>query len=204
MTIGDRIKLIRENLHISQVDFADRINVSKQTLYKYENGIVTNIPSDKIEVIASIGNTSPAYIMGWEETAPIKKRAVTINVLGRVTAGIPIEAIENIIDTEEIDAELAATGEFFGLQIDGDSMEPRMENGDIVIVKKQETADSGDVVIAMVNGKDATCKRLRRYRDGIELVPFNPSYDPIFFTKEEIETKPVRILGKVVELRGKF
>ncbi|GFI44362.1 LexA repressor [Lachnospiraceae bacterium] len=79
-----------------------------------------------------------------------------------------------------------------------------MENGDIVIVKKQETADSGDVVIAMVNGKDATCKRLRRYRDGIELVPFNPSYDPIFFTKEEIETKPVRILGKVVELRGKF
>lgn len=205
MTIGERIKAIRENLHISQVDFADKINVSKQTLYKYENSIVTNIPSDKIEAIASIGNTSPAYIMGWEEDSPTpKKHAVTINVLGRVAAGIPMEAIENIIDTEEIDEELAETGEFFGLQINGDSMEPRMEKGDVVIVRKQETADSGDVVIALVNGTDATCKRLRRYRDGIELVPFNPSYDPIFYTNEEIETKPVRIIGKVVELRGKF
>ena len=124
-------------------------------------------------------------------------------VLGRVAAGIPIEAIEEVIDTEEITEEMAAKGEFFGLQIHGKSMEPRMIEGDVVIVMKQDTAETGDIVIVTVNGTDATCKRLKRYRDGIELIPINPSYDPIFFTNEEVESKPVRIIGKVVELRGK-
>lgn len=121
-----------------------------------------------------------------------------------MAAGIPIEAIEDIIDTEEITEEMAKTGSFFGLQIHGDSMEPRMCEGDVVIVRQQDDAESGDVVIAMVNGNDATCKRLRKYRDGIELISNNPSYEPMFFSKEEIENKPVKIIGKVVELRGKF
>lgn len=99
---------------------------------------------------------------------------------------------------------MAKTGEFFGLQIHGDSMEPRMCEGDVVIVRKQEDAESGDIVIAMVNGDDATCKRLRKYRDGIELISNNPSYEPMFFSNQEIQEKPVRIIGKVVELRGKF
>ena len=126
MTIGERIKEIRDRTNMSQVDFADKINVSKQTLYKYENDIITNIPSDKIEAIASIGNISPAYIMGWDEISSLntKKRGVSINILGRVAAGIPIEAVENIIDTEEITEDLARTGDFFGLQIHGDSMMP--------------------------------------------------------------------------------
>lgn len=66
MTVGERIKKLRTGLGLSQVDFADKINVSKQTLYKYENNIITNIPSDKIEAAARIGNISPAYLMGWE------------------------------------------------------------------------------------------------------------------------------------------
>ena len=131
-------------------------------------------------------------------------KAVTIKVLGRVAAGIPIEAVENIIDTEEISEELAKTGEFFGLKIHGDSMEPKFSEGDVVIVRKQEDAESGDIIIATVNGTDATCKRLRKYRDGIELVSTNPSYEPMFFSAEEIENKPVRIIGRVVELRAKF
>ncbi len=132
------------------------------------------------------------------------RKGVVINVLGRVAAGIPIEAITDIIDTEEIPEELAKTGNFFGLQIHGDSMEPRMCEGDVVIVRQQDDAESGDVVIAMVNGNDATCKRLRKYRDGIELISNNPSYDPMFFSNQEIADKPVKIIGKVVELRGKF
>ena len=83
-------------------------------------------------------------------------------------------------------------------------MEPRIYEGDVVIVRQQDDADSGDVVIAMINGDDATCKRLRKYRDGIELIPNNPSYEPMFFSNEEIMTKPVKIIGKVVELRGKL
>ena len=79
-----------------------------------------------------------------------------------------------------------------------------MQKGDVVIVRKQDDAESGDVVIAMINGNDATCKRLRKYRDGIELVSNNPIYKPMFFSNEEIISKPVKIIGKVVELRGKF
>lgn len=211
MTVGERIKDLREKLGISQVDFADKINVSKQTLYKYENNIITNIPSDKIEAVANIGNLSPAYLMGWNSNvgsimceSKHKQTGFTINVLGRVAAGIPVEAIEDIIETEEITQELASTGEFFGLRIHGDSMEPKMSEGDVVIVRQQEDAESGDVVIVTINGTDATCKRLRKYRDGIELVSTNPNYNPMFFSNEEIENKPIRVIGKVVELRCKF
>lgn len=217
MTVGERIKKVREKTGMSQVEFADKINVSKQTLYKYENDIITNIPSDKIEAAAELGNVSPAYLMGWEPISDEeignvfyenmkkpKKRGVTINVLGRVAAGIPVEAIEDIIDTEEITEELAKTGDFFGLQIHGDSMEPRMKEGDIVIVRKQEDAESGDIVIATVNGTDATCKRLKKYAEGIALISTNPSYEPMYFTNDEVEQKPVRILGRVMELRAKF
>lgn len=211
MTIGDRIKERREVVNISQTELAEKAGISKQTLYKYENNIIANIPSDKVEKIASILDTTPAYLMGWDiNVVPIKngtkhkKRGLTINVLGRVAAGTPIEAIEEIIDTEDISAELSETGEFFGLQIHGDSMEPKMSEGDVVIVRQQDYAESGDIVIAMINGEDATCKRLRKYRDGIELISTNPSYGPMFFSNEDIVNKPVKIIGKVVELRAKF
>lgn len=71
-------------------------------------------------------------------------------------------------------------------------------------MRQQDDAESEEIVIVTVNGTDATCKRLRKYRDGIELISNNPSYEPIFFTNEEIETKPVKIIGRVVELRAKF
>ena len=132
------------------------------------------------------------------------KKGVTINVLGRVAAGLPIEAIENIIDTEEITEEMARTGNFFGLQIHGDSMLPSICDGDIVIVRQQEDAENGEIVIATVNGTDATCKRLRKYKGGIELIANNPTYEPLEFSNQEIIEKPVRIIGKVVELRRKF
>lgn len=159
---------------------------------------------DKIELMANYFGISKADLVEERSPKSTSRKGVSINVLGRVAAGIPIEAIEDIIDTEEIPEEMAKTGDFFGLQIHGDSMEPRMCEGDVVIVRKQDDAESGDVVIAMINGDDATCKRLRKYRDGIELISNNPSYDPMFFSNQEIQEKPVRIIGKVVELRGKF
>lgn len=207
VTVGERIKALRDRLDISQVDFADKINVSKQTLYKYENNLITNIPSDKIEAVAKLANVSPAYIMGWENPTSnnlSKTKGITIPVLGHVAAGIPIEAIEEIIDTEEISEELAKTGKFFGLRITGDSMEPRICEGDVVIVRQQDDADSGDLVIAIINGSEATCKRLMKYTTGISLISNNPVYEPMYFSNEEIIEKPVRIIGKVVENRQKY
>ena len=83
-------------------------------------------------------------------------------------------------------------------------MTPNICDGDIVIVRQQNDAENGDVVIATINGDEATCKRLRKYREGIELISNNPSYDPFEFSNEEILNKPVKIIGKVVELRRKF
>lgn len=100
--------------------------------------------------------------------------------------------------------ELERSGEFFGLQIKGDSMTPRVQEGDVVIVKKQSNADSGNIVIAKVNGDDACCKKLIKKENAIILQSFNPAYQPLYFDQQEIIEKPVTIIGRVVELRGKF
>ena len=203
--IGKRIKEKRESLGMTQEELAAKLGYkNKSSIAKIETG-TNDIVQSKVVEFANILDTTVAYLMGWENIPKSSKRkGVVINVLGRVAAGVPIEAIENVIDTEEITEELAKTGTFFGLQIHGNSMEPKMSEGDIVIVRQQDDAESGEIVIVTVNGTDATCKRLRKYRDGIELISNNPSYEPIFFTNEEIESKPVRIIGRVVELRAKF
>lgn len=209
--MGNIIKRLRIENNMTLEQLGDKVGVGKSTVRKWENGMIANMRRDKIAKIADVFNVSPSYLIGWDNNVgPItngtkhKAPGVTINVLGRVAAGVPIDAIEDIIDTEEISAELASTGDFFGLQIHGDSMEPRMYEGDVVIVRQQDDAESGEVIIAMVNGDEATCKRLKKYDGGIMLLSNNPRYEPIVFTNEEIEEKPVRIIGKVVELRGKF
>ena len=201
--MAERIKERRLQMAYTQEELAQKLGLQKSAIAKYENGRVENIKRSVIADMANILECSPSYLMGWDEPTPSRK-GVIINVLGRVAAGIPLEAIEDIIDTEEISEEMAKTGEFFGLQINGDSMEPKFSKGDVVIVRKQNDAESGDIVIAMVNGDDATCKRLKKYQEGIALISTNPAYDPIYFSNKEIEEKPVRIIGKVVELRAKF
>lgn len=132
------------------------------------------------------------------------RRGTRIPVLGRVAAGIPIEMITDIVDWEEISQTMAQKGEYFGLRIKGDSMSPRISEGDTVIVRRQDDAESGDVVIATVNGDSATCKRLMKYQTGISLISFNPIYKPMEFSNKEVATIAVRILGKVVENRQKY
>ena len=146
------------------------------------------------------------FIVGGEITPPPKsKNGKWIPVLGDVAAGIPIEAVENIIDWEEINSALAGTGDFFGLRIKGSSMEPRIREDDVVIVRKQEDANTGDTAVVLVNGDSATVKRIKKEPDGgLWLLPNNPAYDPQHFSPSEVAEKPVHIIGKVVELRGKF
>ena len=187
-----------------QIDLINDLGFNKSAVSTWCNG--TRLPRmDKVDSLAKYFGIKRSDLIEERITESATTcKGVVINVLGRVAAGIPIEAITDIIDTEEISQDLAKTGEFFGLQIHGDSMEPRMYEGDVVIVRQQDDAESGDIVIAMVNGYDATCKRLMKYAGGISLISLNSKYDPMMFTKQEIEEKPVRIIGKVVELRGKF
>lgn len=139
------------------------------------------------------------YCDGLKET-----KSIQIPVLGKVVAGIPIEAVEDILDFEEIPEEMSYLGQFYGLKIKGHSMEPRILEGDVVIVRKQEDAESGDLVIVLVNGDSATCKKLIKNENGITLQSFNPVFEPMYFSAEDIKNKPVQIIGKVVELRGKY
>lgn len=224
MDFKNIILALRNERGFSQEQLAKVLHVSKSTVAMWETG--QRLPSvEKYEEIADYFNVDMDFLYG---RTSIKRRAlfdesgseyvnsklvtsisrknqgIIINVLGRVAAGIPIDAVTDIIDTEEISLEMARTGEFFGLQIKGDSMEPKISDGDVVIVRQQNDAESGDIVIATINGDEATCKRIRKYRDGIELVSNNPCYEPMFFSNEEIENKPVRIIGRVVELRAKF
>lgn len=200
--VGQRIFEARKRRKISRKEIADFLQVHETTIKRYEDGNTKKLPTDRLEKIAKYLNTSIEYLMGWEEEQ--KPQGVKIPVLGTVPAGIPISAVEDILDYEEIPKSWENQGEFFGLKIKGDSMLPILTDGDIVIVRKQSTADNGDTVIAMVNGYDATCKRYERSNNGIMLIPNNSSYTPTFYTNEEIESLPVTIIGKVVELRRKF
>ena len=201
------MKTRRKELCLSAETIAERIHVSPTTIYRYEKGDIEKVPSDVLIEIAAALHTTPAYLMGWEEdesAASSSPNAVKIPVLGRVAAGLPITAVENIIDYEEIPSSLAANGEFVALQIKGQSMEPRIYEGDIVIVRVQPTAETGDLAVVIVNGDEATVKKIKILPEGILLQPFNPAYQPFFYSKTDIENKPVRIFGKVVELRAKF
>lgn len=212
MTDDEQKMIFSKNLnhyvHISgkqQKEIAEQLKFNPKTFNGWCKGL--SMPTmGKVQKIADFFEIGKSDLLDDKSSLLGKERSVgvIINVLGRVAAGIPIEAVENIIDTEEITEEMAKTGTFFGLQIQGNSMEPRICEGDVVIVRQQDDAESGDIVIALVNGDDATCKRLRKYRDGIELVSNNPIYAPMFFSNEEIISKPVQIIGKVVELRGKL
>ena len=199
-----RLSEMMQRENINQVELSRIIGVSESTVGKWI--LCKSMPRmGIIQKLADHFHVGKSYFL--EETSKDSSptgRGVRIPVLGRVVAGIPIEAVEEILDYEEITPELAATGEFFALKIRGHSMEPRMMEGDVVIVRRHDV-ESGDVAIVLVNGNEATVKRVKKQEDGITLIANNISvYEPHYYSNKEIEELPVRILGKVVELRGKL
>lgn len=186
----------------SQKDLCDNLGFSPASVSSWVNG--TRIPKEGniILMAAYLGCSVDDITLDPKEAH--RKRSFSIPVYARVGAGPPLEASEEIIDREEISERMASLGSFYGLRISGDSMEPRIVRGDVVIVRKQDTADDGDIVIAIVNQNDAVCKRLKKYKGGIALVSNNPMYEPMYFTITDTQDIPVRIIGKVVELRGKL
>lgn len=205
-----RLKMLRENNNLSQYDLAKKLNISQSTVAMWENG--TNKPRHKaLEMLANFFGVSTDYLLGRDSGyegsgAPVPTRPGSkwIPVLGKVAAGVPIEAVEDILDYEEISAQMAESGDYFALQIKGDSMEPRMKSGDVVIVRRQDDADSGDTAVVLINGDEATVKRIKKSPEGLMLIANNPAYEPMFYSAAEVVALPVVILGKVVELRGKF
>ena len=193
----------RKQCGYSQKDLASQLFVTQQAVGKWERGEATPNPETVLKIAKILGITTDQLL--GDTATPASTGGTWVPVLGDVAAGIPIEAVENIVDYEEIDSSMASTGEFFGLRIKGSSMEPRIRDGDVVIVRRQEDADTSDTAVILVNGDSATVKRIKKDPDGsLWLLPNNPAYDPQHYSPAEIATLPVRIIGKVVELRGKF
>lgn len=159
---------------------------------------------DKMQMLADYLGIYISDLREEQNNSKNNIKGVLIPVLGYVRAGIPIEAIEEILDYEEISEDMDRQGEHFGLIIKGDSMEPRMHEGDVVIVRRQSTVDNGDIAVVLVNGDDATVKKFFKYENGISLISFNPKYDPFTYTPEQVNNLPVQVIGRVVELRAKF
>lgn len=222
MTLGEWIKNYRDTHSLSMQDMADMCGFSKAYIGQLEKGVnpSTGKPiSPTIQafdkIARAVGLDLDAFLKELDGTQlvtllPDKKKeptsyhakGVRIPVLGRVAAGIPIEAIEDVEDWEEIPESMAKNGEYFALRIKGESMSPKLQPGDVVIVKKQNDVDTGDTAIVLVNGNDATVKQIKKTETGIMLVGLNVEvYQPHFYSNKEIEELPVKIIGKVVESR---
>ena len=202
--MGTIIKKRREQLGISQEQLANILGYkSRSSINKIELNH-TDLPQSKIVALAKALSVTPAYLMGWEDIEqPIPKSngypTVRIPVLGDVAAGVPILAQQDIIGYEDIPADMAKTGEYFGLKIKGDSMEPKIHDNDIVIVKSMSDAENNDIVIAMINN-EAVCKRLVKYTNSLVLRSLNSNYDDIELHPDD----DIHILGVVIESRSKF
>lgn len=193
------IRELRKQKGLSQSELAALCNVHQTAVSQWENGR-TSPDNDSLRILAGVLGVTVGALIGGEDIGG----TVLVPVLGYVRAGIPMEAVEDILDYEEISADMASRGEYFGLKIKGDSMFPLFQAGDTVIVRHQPDADSGEIAVVLVNGNDATVKKLIKKDTSILLVSENSAYEPMMFSKSEIESLPVTIIGKVVELRRKF
>lgn len=129
---------------------------------------------------------------------------VEVPLLGTVKAGYDYLAEENWIGTVDVDKKLAESGELFALKIHGDSMFPVLIEDDIVIIKKQDDFENGDIVVAIINGNEATIKKAKKSENSILLQPLNTNYEPLIFTNEEMTSIPVKIIGVVKQLKRDF
>ena len=201
----NRIKELRNSHNIKQVELCKRLGVTQGALSGWENEKYEPDISS-LKKMSEIFGVSIDYLLGREASPlPAQKNKIIIPVLGYVAAGVPCDAIEEIIDYEELDPkDFNPSYEYFGLKIKGDSMSPKIQDGDVVIVRKQPDIEHGEVAIICINGDNATCKQIKKHPDGISLIPYNRAYDIKFYTNKEISELPITVIGKVMELRRKF
>lgn len=196
VNIGSNIKRIRKSQNLTLEQVAKAIGTTRQTISRYENNNINNIPMDKIKKLAAALNTTQMEILGMQDSIDYKPNKY-IPVLGRISAGLPMYAEENIEDY--ISTNIKDDGEYFALRVKGDSMNAaHIFEGNLLIVRHQDMVENGEIAIVMINNEDATVKRF--YCDGktVTLMPqsTNPKHKPqIYDTKKTT----VRIIGKVVK-----
>jgi repressor LexA len=194
LTIGERLRKLRLKKGLTLEEVSKQLKTSKVTMHKYEVGVITNIPINKIKQLAGIYNVSPAYIMGWEEESPLIKMEYKkqIPILGDIAAGEAVFADQNIEGWMWTDK----TCHDYALRVKGDSMiNACILDNSLVVVDKDAVIDNGDIVVALIDGENATVKRFYQYGDKVILKPENPN-----LKEKEFSAKDVRLLGKVKQV----
>ncbi len=161
---------------------------------------------DKIEMLANYFDIKKSDLVENKEKLDMIGNPVTsIPILGIVKAGYDYLAQENWVGTIDVETSLVGNGkDYFALKVHGNSMSPALIEDDIVIIKKQNDFENGDIVVAIINGDEATIKKGKKSDSSILLQPLNPSYEPLIFTYDEMKTIPVEIVGIVKQLKREF
>jgi repressor LexA len=199
----NRIRILRMRNNLKQEELSKIINVSQASLSGYESGKYE--PDNKTIVnLAVYFDVTTDYLLGNDHIPEsLLKQAKKIPVLRSLRAGLSAENATEFLCYEENNQNVAGQEDFFALEMRGDSMEPRIQDGDVVIVHKQAEVKSGDVAVVLISKDEATIKKIIKHQNGLTLIPYNPKYDPATYSKEEITRLPIVVIGKAVELRGK-
>lgn len=210
-TFGNRLQTALNNSNMKQVDLVEKTGLDKTLINKYLAGIM-KAKQDKLTILAEALNVNEVWLMGYDipkdrslKLDKLGNPVVEIPLLGTVKAGYDYMAQENWDEMIEVDKDIVKDGsDYFALKIKGDSMSPILLENDIVIIRKQDDFETGDLVVAIVNGNEATIKKGRKNENSILLQPLNPTYEPLIFTYDEMKTIPVTIVGIVKQLKREF
>lgn len=212
--VGARLKQARELRNITLEEAGNKIGVHKSTILRWENGETEKFKIPMLETLASLYNVNPAWLMGYDvpmerkkeesNVFPITDTPKKVPVVGRISAGLPILATENIEGYEFAPSSQIKKGyTYFYLRVQGDSMNLKFNDGDIVLVQKQDTLENDEIGVILVNGDDATVKKYKSENGLIILEPMSTNlentvqiYDP--------QKMSVRIIGKVISYQGKI
>lgn len=199
MEVKDIIKNRRLELGLTLLDIAKVVGVTEATVSRWESGNIANMKRSRIAALAKVLNLPPIALMGWDDD--VLPNAIPLSevpklpVIGKIPAGAPILAEENIVGYEYVPG-LKNPSNHFCLLVSGDSMiNAGIPDGAKIIVKKQNCAEDGDIVVCVVNGEDATLKRFKRVGDTVILMPENPKYQPIIVHCRDFEVGYARICG---------
>ena len=205
-TIGERIHRRRLELGVSVDDLARALGKNRTTIYRYENSRIESLPSSVLEPLAKALDTTPEALMGWPDAAPLRQNIIPtrsmrpIPIIGSVRGGWNGLALEEILGVDY--ADVATPSEYFFLQVHGDSMSPQINDGDLALVHHQPSAESGDIVVAVVDGEMGTIKQYIRRGGAVVLHPFNARYDDLVLTGEQLNQ--LTITGRVMETKRKW
>nr|DAW03775.1 MAG TPA: Repressor protein CI [Caudoviricetes sp.] len=202
---GDNLRKAMEKAEINATELSEKTGISKSTISRYLSGGYIAKQKNLLKLSLAL-HVEPKFLFSDAvEELDANLKVYSIPIVGKVVAGTPIDAIENITDYIRVTNPAAADGSYYALHVTGASMEPEMREGDLVIVHKQDYFDSGDICIVLVNGDEATVKKVIKSDQGITLIGFNATvYPPHFYNVRQVEELPVRVIGKVKEVRRSY